>query len=212
MNNPILYRIAVVAAFVAAIVSIACGGTRPSRFFLLESSPAPDKPLEVKDVGSQILIGLMPIDLADYLDRPQLVSTYSDNRVEYAEYDRWAEPLGYNLSRVLREEINGGLEGAIVVDYPLPPQIRPVYRVSLKIVRLDVRDNGSAVLSAKWAVGHGRNGDWIKEGTTRLTAELEEGKKPDYTARVGAINGLVLAMCDQITRVLAGLLENRSAP
>jgi uncharacterized lipoprotein YmbA len=212
MNNSVFRRIAFFPALVAVIVSIACGGTRPSRFYMLESSPIPARPVEVRDVGSQHLIGLMPIDLADYLDRPQLVSTYANNRVEYAEYDRWAEPLAYNLSRVVREEIDGGLADAIVVDYPLSPRVRPVYRVSLMIVRLDVRDSGSVVLSAKWAVGKGRDGDWIKEGTTHLSAGLEEGKQPDYAARVGAINGLVLTMCDQITGVVAELLDNRSAP
>jgi len=41
----------------------------------------------------QILLGLGPVKLPDYLDRKEVVTRFGPNRVELSSVDRWAEPL-----------------------------------------------------------------------------------------------------------------------
>ncbi|MCP4021658.1 MAG: membrane integrity-associated transporter subunit PqiC, partial [Desulfobacteraceae bacterium] len=82
------------------------GGTSsPSTFYLLhpmEQEQVPNTELK-KSKPISILIG--PIAVPAYLDRPQVVTLTSGNRLVLNEFNRWAEPLRDNFYRVLAENL-----------------------------------------------------------------------------------------------------------
>ena len=88
----VVYSFGVVASLLTG-----CGRSIPPRFYVLSPLPrgqqvsAPDKPL---------VIGIGPVELPPYLDRPQIVSRPDANRIALAEFDRWAEPLASSFSGV----------------------------------------------------------------------------------------------------------------
>ena len=151
----------------------------------------------------------MPLVLPDYVDRPQIATYLGNNRIDYAEFDRWAEPLRANMTRVLQEEFTAAMPGAEITLYPWSPQISPKYRISIDITRMDLFADGRALLTATWSIGSGPKGPWLKTGHSRLTDSYSEGKKPDYSARVGALNRLVIALGGEITDVLTGLVKDQ---
>ena len=55
--------------------------------------------------AEQIVIGIRPIDFPKYLDRQQIVSRTNGHRLKLAEFDRWAEPLGWSFARALAENV-----------------------------------------------------------------------------------------------------------
>ena len=64
--------------------------------------------------GSPRVIVLRQIGLARYLDRPEIVASTENNRMEVMSNDWWGEPLGPMLSRVLTEELGQRLPQSVV--------------------------------------------------------------------------------------------------
>ncbi len=86
----------------------------PTRFYLLE--PQADQngqPNGERAEKAQIRIGLRKLRLPGYLRRPAIAIQTGGNghQLQYAEYQRWAEPLETNLQRVLR--LNFGSHPAV---------------------------------------------------------------------------------------------------
>src|SRR5919109_1073251 len=113
-----------VLAFVALSVgtSLLIGGcaSQPSRFYLLSAPPSAE-PVPLGTSGGQgATIGVGPVTLPRYLDRPQIVTQTSPYELKLAEFDRWAEALDINFSRVLAENLSLLLPTARVVLAPWP--------------------------------------------------------------------------------------------
>ena len=122
-------------ALLAALGLLACaplgGETPPSRFYLLEPLEAPPARAD----GPQLGIG--PIRLAAYLDRPQIVSRRGDHTLELAEFDRWAEPLDESITRVLMEDLGALLETDRVQRHPLRDVGKVDVQLELDVQRFD---------------------------------------------------------------------------
>ena len=135
-----------------ALALAGCGsGTEPSSYYLLSAMPAPEAPI-LSDVSDQLAVGVGPISLPAYLDRPQLVTRASPNRLNLAEFDRWAEPLRDMFSRTLAEDISS-LAGTDLV-YVLPRRDTPAldYQVPVEVFRFDRDAEGQVKLLARWSI------------------------------------------------------------
>jgi uncharacterized lipoprotein YmbA len=51
-------------------------------------------------------IGINPIVVPAYLDRPQIVTRIGANELEMAKFHCWAEPMEDSLGRVLAEDLS----------------------------------------------------------------------------------------------------------
>jgi hypothetical protein len=134
-------------AVVALLALAACLGPRidPSAFFLL-SSPPPD----VTGAPVPVRIGVGPVTLPGYLERPQIVTRVSDDEIALSEADRWAEPLADNVVRTLEENLAGLLPGSSYVGYPWYAAAAPDYAVALEVRRFEADASGAVVLDATW--------------------------------------------------------------
>ena len=70
----------------------------------------PELPVHVRDdpgtaAAQGPVIGVGPITVPKYLDRPQIVTRSGRNQLALGEFDRWAEPLQDNVLRVLAENL-----------------------------------------------------------------------------------------------------------
>src|SRR4030095_6551025 len=91
----------------------------PSRFFTLTPLARPER----DTAGSvphpdRVALGVGPITLPGYLDRDQLVTRISENRLAVAENDRWGEPLEENVSRVISQNLSLLLADDKVTRFP----------------------------------------------------------------------------------------------
>lgn len=78
-----------------AITLLLAGGcaSKPARFYTLNpvvpaSSPGPT--WDTALLGPPSNIGIISVELPDYLDRPQIVTRNPNNELKLAEFDRWA--------------------------------------------------------------------------------------------------------------------------
>jgi len=63
-------------------------------------------------------IGIGPVKIPEYLDRPQMVARPSDSGPQYPEVDKWAESLEKNLTRVLTVNLSVLVPPERVFIYP----------------------------------------------------------------------------------------------
>jgi len=124
----------------------------PSRFFTLTAIAQPVSP--AKDSGNLggVSLGIGPIGLPGYLDREEIVTRVSPNRIDFSEYDRWAEPLDVSFTRVLAQNLSILLRTDRLVFYPWEPNRRPNYQVTVQVVRFESNHRGEVQLSARWEI------------------------------------------------------------
>ena len=138
---------------VALLMHLAgCASSAPTRFYVLSplaSSKAESQAL--KDEGC-IAIGIGPVELPAYLDRPQIVTRVSENELNLAEFDKWAEPLKENFSRVLVENMSSLLCADAISIFPWKGPTPIDYQVEVTVIRMDGNVGGNATLVARWAI------------------------------------------------------------
>jgi len=147
----------------------------PSRFFLLSpvSTEAPEGRVPVS-------VGVGPVTLPGYLDRPQLVTRLGENQIALSETDRWAEPFADNVSRALRESLAALLPGSTHVPYPWYAADAPDYAVGLVVRRFEADTTGVVALDATWTLV--RDGAQIDGRAFRLQEPAEEPGRPASVA------------------------------
>ena len=102
--------------------------------------------------GSPKIIVLRQIGLARYLDRPEIVASTENNRMEVMSNDWWGEPLGPMLSRVLTEELGQRLPQSVVLSETGAVSASPDATIELNVRRLDKDAAGNLVLQAQAGV------------------------------------------------------------
>jgi uncharacterized protein len=173
-----------------------CGTTRPSKFYILSPIPAGES---VTATGNEPAIGLGPVVMPKYLDRPQIVQRAGDNQLLLAESHRWAEPLANNFTRVLAENLAATIPVDQVAVYPWSRTMRVDYQVSVDVLRFDADADGNAVLSTDWKVQETESEKVI---TRKRSTFSEPALATDYAAIVAAQSRLLAAFAREITGVI----------
>ncbi len=159
-----------VIVVMASLFLSACGSTPPSHFYIMtpiavdDSSTADKTPVNIKNIG----IGLGPLRFPDYLSRDSIVRYKSESRLLIAETRRWAEPLEYNFSRVLAENLSRLLQSDRVLRYPWPAWRKPEYQLVMDVMRFDANGKNEVELIVQWALLQGENKKPLLEKRSRF--------------------------------------------
>ena len=152
-------RVKQVLAIVAAWVSFGGCATfapraDPSSFYILGDLPEVDLAADKSTAGikANFSVGLGPIELPGYLDRQQIATRTSTNRLSYSETDRWAAPLAESFSRVLEQNISHLLNPAQMIQFPWQSNDVPDYQVKIEVLQFEGNSNQEAWLTARWTV------------------------------------------------------------
>jgi uncharacterized lipoprotein YmbA len=126
----------------------------PPSYYILGALPEADFAADKNTTGSKanFSVGLGPIELPGYLDRQQIATRTSANRLSYSENDRWAAPLSESFSRVLAQNISHLLDPARVIQFPWQSHDAPDYQVKIEVLQFEAGSNQEALLTARWTV------------------------------------------------------------
>ncbi len=160
-------------------VQTGCGSSKPSRYYLLSALG----PAESAKQDRSVSVGIGPIEFPKYLDRPQIVTRGSRNRLYLGEFDRWAEPLEKNFTRVLVENLAVLLSTDDVVDYPWKRSMQIDYQIIVTVNRFDAAKGGNTVLNVRWTVSDGDGRTIIPPRASRIAMPAASA---DYEAIVRA--------------------------
>lgn len=130
--------------FLSTLLIVGC--SQPSKhYYVLTAEGAPPS-------GGGIGIGVGPVAIAEYLDRPNLVVKESPNSLGVSEDNRWAGDLTQGISRVMAANLGRQLHSGNVRVYPWQNDNDVRYQVTLDIRQLHSGEDGYAVIEAGWRV------------------------------------------------------------
>ncbi|MEO8326306.1 MAG: PqiC family protein [Nitrospirota bacterium] len=181
---------------------LGCGTSQPSHFYLLRAmSPATASGLsEVKPTSSSL--GLGPVNLPKYLDRPQIVTKSGAHEVELAEFHKWAEPLSENVPHVLAENLSVLLSTDRIEQYPWKRTTTLDYQIVVDVLQFDGIRGGEAALAARWSlVGDDEKTVFI----TKTTHVTHNPTSQDYEALVEAMSHNLEVLSREIAEAIKAL-------
>ena len=166
----------------AGLALSACTSAEPA-YYTLAAVPG------VVGVGGPKLVEVQRPGLAGYLDRPGIVRADSAYRLRVAGMERWGEPLGDLIGRVLAENLNQRLPGSSVFTTAGTISADPDATVQMDVQRFDADAGGQVVLLAQVAVSHGRNRANAITQTVRQTMRPAGPATADLVAAMSAVLG-----------------------
>lgn len=192
-------------ALAVLIVTISlCGcvavNKTPIRYYTLSSVQPAGRQMDPSPVTTPVTVGVGPIDIPDYLERPQILLREGDHGITVAEHDRWAGTLKQEISRVLVENIGGLLPSGSTVLY-WKRNVPIDCRVSVDVTRLDVIPGSSVTMEAQWAVFMKDRKAPVLLRTRRFSEPLE---KNDIAAAVSAIGKALGKLSGEISAEVRG--------
>jgi hypothetical protein len=169
-------------------------GSDAAAFYLLNSRTE----LGEREEGETIIVGVGPINVPEYLNRPQIVTRMSANELRLAEFHKWAEPLKNGIARVLAMNLAAALP-VEVVFFPWRRTRIIDYQVAVQIERFDTDPEGRGTLGARWAL-FGRGGS--QELVARAVRVTHEGEAVTYADRVATMSQVLADLSAAIVKTL----------
>ena len=205
---------AIATALVAVFIFAGCGTTEPSGFYIMHSvrddaQSVRDDAQSVRDAvdGSSnpstadLTIGVGPLDLPEYLDRPQIVVRASRNEIELAEFDRWAEPLKGQFVNILAENLGILLGTDRVVVHPFSSAAKIAYSIAIDVVAFDGTPDGEVSLTVRWVLLDKKGVPVVVRKSSFVRPAGEEDD--DFETMVAAQSELLADFCREIASAIA---------
>lgn len=186
-------------AALLALLAAACASTPAPRYFRLAALAGPAAAGSGAAPSASVPVIVGPFRLAEYLDRPQLVTRSGPNGVTVADYERWAEPLDANFQAVVAANVARVLGSDQVLEYPAQSIAKAGRRVTGRILQLDADTEGLAVLEVQWGVLDGA-GAMVRPGRVSRFEARATGTAAG--ARVAAMNATVTAFSAEVAAAL----------
>jgi uncharacterized protein len=194
-----------------------CSNTPPTRFYVL--SAMADHAAAVPGKGTAIGIG--PITLPQYLNRPQIVTRSGGNQLAVAEFDQWGGDLNDNVTRVLAANLSSLLETDRVSLYPWKDEAPIDHQVTIDVVSFEQDVDGRSVLNAYWSIVDPRSGkaklmrrssyrdgsDTAPPGTAPSTGTSQSSGTLTYDAIVAAMSRNLEALSRDIASAITSLKQ-----
>ena len=192
-GNPILAAVVIVLGIAVVGCSVLSPQEDRSRYFVLMPVAGSDRTFStgVASESHTVAIGLGPISVPRYLDRPEVVTRLTDTEFSVSETDRWGEPLDTSVSRVLAQDLSSELPRLEVVPFPWSKKTQIDYRVSVEFLRLERTADGKADVQAIWTVRKELDDKLVQRGTTTVSRAAGADQRSasaalsDRVARVG---------------------------
>jgi len=183
--------------------------TPEARFFTLRSLAEP--PAGVKAQVTAGVVGVLPVVVPGYLDRPQVVSWVAPGELRIDEFLRWAEPLDAGVSRTLAENLQALLPENRIIRAPWPSSAKLRCRVRVELRRFGPQTNGDVQLEGRWALlpvpdERALLVRSVSLHRPRAARELDPG------AEVEAMSGLVADLAKEIAAAVEGLPPSPERP
>jgi hypothetical protein len=177
-----------------------CASPRPPTYYLLEPAFVAGDP----DGDGQpcMVIGLRPVRIPSYIDRPQIMVRTGRNELAISESNLWAEPLDENIARVISRNLETLTCAEVVNILPAGRSGPADYTLRIQVAAFEGGPGGEAVLEAGWTLSKGESRRTITSQRSRFTKPVPGD---DYTYLVSAYSELVARLSGEIARAIADL-------
>ena len=201
MNANCSVRIAIPILLTTTLMLCGCLGRSPqTKFYLLYPSPS----LEAKEVVTteeDLIIGVGPVELSEYLDRPQIVTQTSESELRVDQFNQWAEPLEVNIARVLAKNLSTLLSTEKLFLFPWSGSTQIDYQVKLNIVDFKGTPDNKVLLRTHYTIFDG-NKKPLKMNLVNVTQPISE---PGYEGLVTSMSKVLDELGGKIAQTIKAL-------
>ena len=149
MRNLRRGRGVLVGALVGALVAGCTFRSAPPKTYVLSSASPSASPAPAA-AGRGPVLGVGPMAIPVYLDRPSIVVRAGSDEVRLSSDHHWAEPLKDGVARIVAENLATMVPTEAVAVFPWRAPWTVKYRVTMEILRFDGPLGGPVVLNARW--------------------------------------------------------------
>jgi uncharacterized lipoprotein YmbA len=181
---------------------LGCASSPPTRFYTLSSlqEGGSERRESTSDQGLVIRVG--PIKFSEYLDRTEIVTRSSSNKITLSDFDVWAGSFAEDFSRVLAENLSVLLSTESVIVYPGPRPSTVDYQITVDVIRFDGPLGGDVSLTARWAILQGKDKKLV---SVRKSTIIEPSGARGYEAMVAADSRALEKLSREIAEAIKAL-------
>lgn len=191
----------IIGAMTGFCLLAGCGTTPSAQFYTLSALNEPAPTAQAGTLRSHIAIGVGPITIPEFLDRPQIVTRTTANQLDVNEFHRWGGSLREDFARVLVENLSRLLATNRISVYPSPELLDLRYRIVIEVQQFDGQLGEAVTLNAVWTL--------LDEGTGKpLRVQRFEYQAPTTSADYAALAAAHSAALAALSRELADALQN----
>lgn len=192
----------------ALVLALALGGciamskSPTPRFYALQAideSYAGEK----FNIPSSVIIGIGPVKVPEYLNRPQIVTQDTNNLITFAQFDRWGEPLDLALLRLVSANLSVMLPDATLEISPWNLAIPVKYQVIMDVVRLESRLDKDVSLTVQWSVIDLENKKMMLIKRSEFSQPIEPH---NYSGLARTLSMECASLSDKIAKTLSSLM------
>lgn len=162
----------------------------PSSFYVLSESAERDSQEPVP-----VALGVGPVLLPSYLDRPQIATRSGANAISYSETERWATPLQKNVVAVLMVNLARQLHTDRITSFPYALGLPRDYETNVQFLNFEAADTGVVTVHAYYRIVDGRTGEEIRARGVTFTRSAAPG---DYAAAAAALSDALAELSVEI--------------
>ena len=182
-----------------------------SRFYLLtptaDTTASTTPTATTQSTSGNFTIGLGPIKLPPYLDRPEIVTRMAPNRLELSKEDRWGESVQNGFTRAMERNL-AAQTGGVVIVFPWYNTVHIDMQVQVDVYRFETDGQGTATLSAKWTILDSTGKNILYTVESHLTQPSKPG---DMTEAAAALSRTIGDLSGQIANMLQQLRSHQGA-
>jgi len=185
--------------FFALLTTAGCGTSQKTDFYQLEETSS----MSLMGIEKGGIVGVGPINLPEYVNRPQIVTRHSKYHFNVSEFNRWIEPINDSISRLLVINLSNNLNSNRIYWVPRSDRQYPLdLRVAINIGRFDGQLGKEVVLESRWSIFDKDD----KPELTRVSIIKEPVKGENYDALVIAMNRALQQLGKEISQEASTLL------
>ncbi|HWJ41427.1 MAG TPA: PqiC family protein [Candidatus Limnocylindrales bacterium] len=178
-----------------------------SKFYLITPTADTAAPAQgtAQTTSGNFTIGLGPIKLPPYLDRPEIVTRAAPNRLELSKEDRWGESIQNGFTRAMERNLAAQSSAAVIV-FPWYNTVHIDMQVQIDVYRFETDAQGTATLSAKWTILDSTGKNVLYTVESNLTQPSKPG---DHTEGAAALSRTIGDLSSQIANMLQQLRSHQ---
>lgn len=157
----------------------------------------------IADPSQSLSLGIGPITLPAYLDRPQIVTRTSQAKLTLSEFEQWAAPLQDDVSRVLAENLSHLTPTGHVTVFPWTRSTPITYQITVDITHFEGTLGESSDLIARWRI-LGEDG---RELVMQTSSFSEPVNGPDHEATVTSMSRTLAALSREIAAAIQNVMQ-----
>ncbi len=185
-----------------AVLLVACGKTKPSNFYLLSPIADPSTGTSSTVGANSVALAIGPVRVPRHINRSQIVTYASPNKIQLAEFSRWGEPLAGNFARVLGDNLALLVPTQRIVVHPWRSGTPFEYQVTVEVSSFAVRPGGQALLVAQWAIFSRQGKRVIMSWRSTFAQNVSS---PGFEAAAAALSKLVADLSKDIATAVRKL-------